>query len=318
MTTRARSHAIEDAIARGDKGILITPMSTGVNAAITKARDAGLFVIALDTPPDPADTVDITFATDNRRPASSSASGLRRSSPASRRSSPCSTSSTTRSSRSTTTATRASSRAWASTSRDPKKNGDEPKTGKLHRGRGGTTSIVCNEAGHGDEAGGRSGHGEVPRQEPRHQRRLHDQRADGCRCQRRLEGGRARRRRHRRLGRRWVRRRRERQERRHRRDRRSSTRSRWRPSAWRHRQDRPRWREAGDLARASTSSTPASRWSPTRRPKASTASPRTKAPRSAGVTDDESARSRLLPPSSPGGSSLPFNASSTSCTVSRG
>ena len=58
--------AIEDAIARGDKGILITPMSTGVNAAIKKARDAGLFVIALDTPPDPANTVDITFATDNR------------------------------------------------------------------------------------------------------------------------------------------------------------------------------------------------------------------------------------------------------------
>ncbi|GAB4077037.1 sugar ABC transporter substrate-binding protein [Nostocoides australiense] len=58
--------AIEQAIARGDKGILITPMSEGVNAAIKNARDAGLYVIALDTPPDPADTVDITFATDNR------------------------------------------------------------------------------------------------------------------------------------------------------------------------------------------------------------------------------------------------------------
>jgi len=58
--------AIEDAVARGDKGILITPMSDGVNAAIKSARDAGLYVIALDTPPDPADTVDITFATDNR------------------------------------------------------------------------------------------------------------------------------------------------------------------------------------------------------------------------------------------------------------
>lgn len=57
--------AIEDAIARGDKGILITPNGPGVNPAIKKARDAGLFVIALDTPPDPADTVDITFATDN-------------------------------------------------------------------------------------------------------------------------------------------------------------------------------------------------------------------------------------------------------------
>lgn len=57
--------AIEDAIARGDQGILITPNGPGVNPAIEKARDAGLYVIALDTPPDPADTVDITFATDN-------------------------------------------------------------------------------------------------------------------------------------------------------------------------------------------------------------------------------------------------------------
>ena len=57
--------AIEDAIAKGDNGILITPNGPAVNPAIKKARDAGLFVIALDTPPDPADTVDITFATDN-------------------------------------------------------------------------------------------------------------------------------------------------------------------------------------------------------------------------------------------------------------
>ena len=57
--------AIEDAIARGDDGILITPSGPDVNPAIEKARDAGLYVIALDTPPDPPDTVDITFATDN-------------------------------------------------------------------------------------------------------------------------------------------------------------------------------------------------------------------------------------------------------------
>ena len=57
--------AIENAIAAKQAGILITPMSTGVNAAIKKARDAGLFVIALDTPTDPPDAVDITFATDN-------------------------------------------------------------------------------------------------------------------------------------------------------------------------------------------------------------------------------------------------------------
>jgi len=57
--------AIENADAQGQKGILITPMSVNVNDAIKKARDAGLYVIALDTPTDPPDVVNITFATDN-------------------------------------------------------------------------------------------------------------------------------------------------------------------------------------------------------------------------------------------------------------
>ena len=56
---------IEAAISQGQAGILITPMSVNVNEAIQRARDAGLYVIALDTPTDPPDVVDITFATDN-------------------------------------------------------------------------------------------------------------------------------------------------------------------------------------------------------------------------------------------------------------
>ncbi|MEJ3403365.1 substrate-binding domain-containing protein [Rathayibacter sp. YIM 133350] len=57
--------AVENAISKGDKGILITPNGPGVEDALTKARDAGLYVIALDTPPSDPDAVDITFATDN-------------------------------------------------------------------------------------------------------------------------------------------------------------------------------------------------------------------------------------------------------------
>jgi fructose transport system substrate-binding protein len=57
--------AIDAAVAAGQDGILIVPNGPAVNPKITEARDAGLFVIALDTPPDPPDTVDITFATDN-------------------------------------------------------------------------------------------------------------------------------------------------------------------------------------------------------------------------------------------------------------
>ena len=63
--TDSQIQAIENAISRGDKGILITPNGTAVNNEIAKARKAGLYVIALDTVPDPAKTVDITFATDN-------------------------------------------------------------------------------------------------------------------------------------------------------------------------------------------------------------------------------------------------------------
>jgi fructose transport system substrate-binding protein len=57
--------AIEAAVARGDKGILISPNGPGVNSAIENARNSGLYVLALDTVPDPADTVDGSIATDN-------------------------------------------------------------------------------------------------------------------------------------------------------------------------------------------------------------------------------------------------------------
>ncbi|MDQ1174782.1 fructose transport system substrate-binding protein [Microbacterium testaceum] len=63
--TDSQIQAIENAISRGDKGILITPNGPAVINEIEKARKAGLYVIALDTVPDPADSVDITFATDN-------------------------------------------------------------------------------------------------------------------------------------------------------------------------------------------------------------------------------------------------------------
>jgi fructose transport system substrate-binding protein len=63
--TDTQVKAIEAAVARGDKGILITPTGPAVNSAIDNARAAGLYVIALDTPTDPPDVADITFATDN-------------------------------------------------------------------------------------------------------------------------------------------------------------------------------------------------------------------------------------------------------------
>ena len=57
--------AIENCIAAGVKGILITPSNDSVGPALKKARAAGILVISLDTPLGDADAQDQTFATDN-------------------------------------------------------------------------------------------------------------------------------------------------------------------------------------------------------------------------------------------------------------
>jgi len=58
--------AIETCIADGAKGILLTASDTSsIVSSVQQARDAGLLVIALDTPLDPIDAADMTFATDN-------------------------------------------------------------------------------------------------------------------------------------------------------------------------------------------------------------------------------------------------------------
>lgn len=58
--------AIETCIADGAKGILLTASDTkGIVPSVKLARDNGLVVIALDTPLEPIDAADATFATDN-------------------------------------------------------------------------------------------------------------------------------------------------------------------------------------------------------------------------------------------------------------
>ncbi len=57
--------AIENCIAAGAKGILITASNDSVVPALKKARAEGILVIALDTPLADSDAQDMTFATDN-------------------------------------------------------------------------------------------------------------------------------------------------------------------------------------------------------------------------------------------------------------
>lgn len=64
--TESQVQAVETCIADGAKGILIAASDTsGIVPTIKMARDAGLLVIALDTPLTPIDAADATFATDN-------------------------------------------------------------------------------------------------------------------------------------------------------------------------------------------------------------------------------------------------------------
>ena len=141
--------AIEAATARGDQGILITPATDGVNPAIEAARSAGLYVIALDTPPNPPDVVDITFATNNftageliGKWAAGSLNGEK----------------------ATIALLDLFNDKVASVDynrdqgfltgmgidvKDKMKNGDEDKTGKYTGGKGGDYEIICNEPTNG-------------------------------------------------------------------------------------------------------------------------------------------------------------------------
>jgi fructose transport system substrate-binding protein len=148
--------AIENAISKGDKGILITPNGPSVVDALKKAKDAGLFVIALDTPPDPADAADITFATDNF--AAGELIGKW-------------TAAQLDGKKATIALVDLFDDKIVSVdynrdqgfltglgidTADKKKNGDEAKTGKYTGGKGGDYEIVGNQASQGNEDGGRT------------------------------------------------------------------------------------------------------------------------------------------------------------------
>ncbi len=66
--TNTQVKEIESLVAAGAQGILITPSDPAALAdSVKAARNAGVIVIALDTPFEPVGTVDSTFATDNFR-----------------------------------------------------------------------------------------------------------------------------------------------------------------------------------------------------------------------------------------------------------
>jgi fructose transport system substrate-binding protein len=63
--TSSQITQIDDAISAGDKGIIISLNGDAVNSALNQAKQQGLIVVAVDTPPIPASAANVTYATDN-------------------------------------------------------------------------------------------------------------------------------------------------------------------------------------------------------------------------------------------------------------
>jgi fructose transport system substrate-binding protein len=63
--TSTQINAIDNAIAAGDSGIIITPNGNAVNPALDQAKAHHLLIIALDTVPTPPSTANLTYATNN-------------------------------------------------------------------------------------------------------------------------------------------------------------------------------------------------------------------------------------------------------------
>jgi fructose transport system substrate-binding protein len=148
--------AIEAAMARGDDGILITPATEGVNPAMQQAKDQGLYVIALDTPPTDPAAADITFATDNFKAGELIGKW---------------TAGTLEGKKATIAMLDLFNDKVASVdynrdqgfltgmgidTKNKQKNGDEDKTGRYTGGKGGDYEIVCNEPTNGQQDKGRT------------------------------------------------------------------------------------------------------------------------------------------------------------------
>jgi fructose transport system substrate-binding protein len=148
--------AIEAAVARGDAGILITPATDGVNPAIQQARDAGLYVIALDTPPNPPDVVDITFATDNFRAGELAGQWAAAQMDGQKAVIALLDLFNDRVSSVDYDRDQGFLTGMGIDTADKIKNGDEAPTGQYTGGKGGEYQIVCNEPTEGAQDGGKT------------------------------------------------------------------------------------------------------------------------------------------------------------------
>jgi fructose transport system substrate-binding protein len=154
--TTSQISQIDDAISAGDKGIIIALNGDAVNTALLQARQQGLLVVAVDTPPIPPTVANVTYATDNIEAGQLDGKWL-------------ATKLAGKSADIAMLDDLANQVITVDVDRDhgflegmgipvgnPNVNGQEPKNGHYSGGKGGSYSIACQLPTNGSQTGGQS------------------------------------------------------------------------------------------------------------------------------------------------------------------
>jgi fructose transport system substrate-binding protein len=150
--------AIEAAVARGDKGILIAFNGPGVNSAVENAINQGVYVIALDTGPSSSTPIEgvVTIATDNFKAGELIGKWTAGTLAGKKATIAMLDLNNTKSITVDYNRDQGFLTGMGIDVKDKTKNGDEDKTGKYTGGKGGDYQIVCNEPTLGAQDGGKS------------------------------------------------------------------------------------------------------------------------------------------------------------------
>jgi fructose transport system substrate-binding protein len=154
--TTSQINQIDNAISAGDKGIIIALNGDAVNTALNQARQQGLLVVAVDTPPIPPSVANVTYATNNTEAGQLDGKWL-------------AAKLAGKSADIAMLDDLANQVITVDVDRDhgflegmgipvgnPNLNGQEPKSGHYSGGKGGSYSIACQLATNGSQTGGQS------------------------------------------------------------------------------------------------------------------------------------------------------------------
>ena len=154
--TTSQISQIDNAISAGDKGIIIALNGDAVNTALNQAKQQGLVVAAVDTPPIPSSVANVTYATDNTQAGTLDGKWL--AAKLAGKSADIAMLDDLANQVITVDVDRDHGflRGMGVPAGNPDVNGQEPKSGHYSGGKGGSYLIACQLATNGSQTGGQS------------------------------------------------------------------------------------------------------------------------------------------------------------------